>query len=68
VVIVNSIVELSVARIGPGVYVNALNDEVADGVRRAYAAPKFDHLTAVEDAVDPHDVFHLNHKIVPSGS
>jgi hypothetical protein len=58
------------ARLDPfasGAYVNTLNDEGAAGVRRAYSAAKRARLTAVKDAYDPDNVFHLNHNIVPSG-
>jgi FAD/FMN-containing dehydrogenase len=51
-----------------GVYVNALSDEGAAGVRRAYTAPKLARLAAVKRAVDPENVFHLNHNIVPAGN
>ena len=51
-----------------GAYVNALGDEGAAGVRRAYSAPQRERLTAVKDAYDPDNVFHLNHNIVPSKS
>jgi FAD/FMN-containing dehydrogenase len=50
-----------------GAYVNALGDEGAAGVRRAYSAPQRTRLTAVKDTYDPDNVFHLNHNIVPSG-
>jgi FAD/FMN-containing dehydrogenase len=50
-----------------GAYVNALSDEGAAGVRRAYSEAKRARLTAVKDAYDPHNIFHLNHNIVPSG-
>ncbi len=50
-----------------GAYVNALSDEGASGVRRAYSEAKLAHLTAVKDAYDPENVFHLNHNIAPSG-
>jgi FAD/FMN-containing dehydrogenase len=50
-----------------GAYVNALGDEGSAGVRRAYSAPQRARLTAVKDAYDPYNVFHLNHNIVPSG-
>jgi FAD/FMN-containing dehydrogenase len=50
-----------------GAYVNALGDEGAAGVRRAYSAPQRARLTAVKDAYDPDNVFHLNHNIAPSG-
>jgi FAD/FMN-containing dehydrogenase len=51
-----------------GVYVNALSDDGADGVRRAYPPGLLDRLTALKDAVDPGNVFHLNHNIAPSRS
>jgi FAD/FMN-containing dehydrogenase len=50
-----------------GAYVNALSDEGAAGVRRAYSEAKRTRLTAVKDAYDPENVFHLNHNIAPSG-
>jgi FAD/FMN-containing dehydrogenase len=50
-----------------GAYVNALSDEGAEGVRRAYPDSQRARLTAVKDAYDPDNVFHLNHNIVPSG-
>jgi len=58
------------ARIEPfacGAYVNALSDEGASGVRRAYSAAKLARLTSLKDAYDPDNVFHLNHNIVPTG-
>jgi FAD/FMN-containing dehydrogenase len=48
-----------------GVYVNALGDEGAAGLRRAYPAAKLARLTAVKNAYDPLNVFHLNHNIRP---
>jgi FAD/FMN-containing dehydrogenase len=57
------------ARIEPfacGAYVNALNDEGASGVRRAYSAAKLARLTSLKDTYDPDNVFHLNHNIAPS--
>jgi hypothetical protein len=57
------------ARLEPfaaGAYVNALSDEGASGVRRAYSRAKRARLTAVKDAYDPDNVFHLNHNIVPT--
>jgi FAD/FMN-containing dehydrogenase len=50
-----------------GAYVNTLSDEGPSGVRRAYSAAKRARLTAVKDAYDPENVFHLNHNIAPSG-
>jgi FAD/FMN-containing dehydrogenase len=50
-----------------GAYVNTLSDEGASGVRRAYSDAKRARLTAVKDAYDPDNVFHLNHNIAPSG-
>lgn len=61
----------SAARLEPfasGAYVNALADEGAAGVRRAYPAAKLRRLTALKDAVDPDNVFHLNQNIAPSAS
>jgi FAD/FMN-containing dehydrogenase len=49
-----------------GAYVNALSDDGADGVHRAYSPAKLARLTALKDAVDPDNVFHLNHNIAPS--
>jgi FAD/FMN-containing dehydrogenase len=49
-----------------GVYVNVLSDDGAEGVRRAYPARKLARLTAVKDAYDPDNVFHLNQNIPPS--
>jgi FAD/FMN-containing dehydrogenase len=50
-----------------GAYVNALSDEGASGVRRAYSEAKRARLTAVKDAYDPDNAFHLNHNIAPTG-
>ena len=49
-----------------GAYVNALSDEGAAGVRRAYPEAKLARLTAVKDAYDPGNVFRRNHNIAPS--
>jgi FAD/FMN-containing dehydrogenase len=49
-----------------GAYVNTLSDEGAAGVRRAYSDAKRARLTAVKDAYDPDNVFHLNHNIAPT--
>lgn len=49
-----------------GAYVNALSDEGARGVRRAYSAAKRARLTEVKDAYDPNNVFNRNHNIVAS--
>ena len=57
------------ARLDPfamGAYVNALSDEGASGVHRAYSDAKRARLTAVKDAYDPDNVFHLNHNITPT--
>jgi FAD/FMN-containing dehydrogenase len=59
----------SAARLGPfasGAYVNALTDEGAAGVTRAYPPAKLARLTALKDAWDPGNVFHLNHNIPPT--
>jgi FAD/FMN-containing dehydrogenase len=49
-----------------GAYVNVLNDEGGAGVRRAYPPAKLARLTAVKDAYDSDNVFHLNQNIPPS--
>ena len=49
-----------------GVYVNALSDEGAEGVRRAYSPEKLAKLVALKTAYDPHNVFHLNQNIQPN--
>jgi FAD/FMN-containing dehydrogenase len=49
-----------------GDYVNTLTDEGQAGVRRAYPPEKLARLTAVKDAWDPDNVFHLNHNIRPT--
>ncbi|HYJ67922.1 MAG TPA: FAD-binding oxidoreductase [Nocardioidaceae bacterium] len=49
-----------------GLYVNAMSDEGAGGVRRAYSAEKRARLTALKDAYDPTNAFHLNPNITPS--
>jgi FAD/FMN-containing dehydrogenase len=57
------------ARLDPfaaGAYVNTLSDEGTAGVRRAYPDAKRARLTAVKDAYDPDNVFHLNHNIAPT--
>ncbi|TXL60968.1 FAD-binding oxidoreductase [Aeromicrobium terrae] len=49
-----------------GVYVNSLTDEGVAGVRRAYSPEKLARLTALKDAWDPDNLFHLNQNIAPS--
>ena len=49
-----------------GAYVNALSDEGNEGVRRAYPPEKLARLTALKDAYDPGNVFHLNQNIRPT--
>ncbi|WP_138760620.1 FAD-binding oxidoreductase, partial [Modestobacter altitudinis] len=59
----------SAARLAPfatGAYVNVLGDEGAAGVRLAYTPAKLARLTALKDAWDPDNVFHLNQNIPPS--
>lgn len=50
-----------------GAYVNVLGDDGEAGLRRAYTAEKLARLTAVKDAYDPGNLFHLNQNIRPSG-
>jgi FAD/FMN-containing dehydrogenase len=49
-----------------GAYVNALSDDGAAGVSRAYPPAVLARLTALKDVVDPENVFHLNQNIRPS--
>ena len=51
-----------------GAYVNTLSDQGASGVRRAYSDAKLTCLTAVKDAYDPNNAFHLNHNIAPASN
>src|SRR6266508_1157310 len=44
-----------------GMYVNAMSDEGAAGLRQAYPEHKLARLVALKDAYDPDNVFHLNH-------
>jgi FAD/FMN-containing dehydrogenase len=54
-------------RFASGAYVNVLGDEGASGVVRAYPPQKLERLTALKDAYDPANFFHLNQNIQPSG-
>jgi FAD/FMN-containing dehydrogenase len=49
-----------------GMYVNAMSDEGAAGVARAYPPAKLARLRALKTAYDPDNVFHLNQNIEPS--
>ena len=49
-----------------GMYVNAMSDEGAAGVARAYSPAKLDRLRALKTAYDPDNVFHLNQNIEPA--
>jgi FAD/FMN-containing dehydrogenase len=51
-----------------GAYVNTLGDEGVQGIRRAYPAAKLARLTALKNAYDPANVFHLNENIRPSAA
>jgi FAD/FMN-containing dehydrogenase len=53
-------------RFASGAYVNALTDEGAAGVRRAYSAAKLARLVTLKDVYDPDNALHLNHNIAPS--
>lgn len=53
-------------RFASGAYVNVLGDDGVAGLRRAYSEEKLARLTAVKDAYDPANVFHLNQNIPPS--
>ena len=56
----------AIAPFASGAYVNALSDEGAEGVRRAYPVGKLARLVAVKDVYDPDNAFHLNQNIPPS--
>ncbi|MGW9631436.1 FAD-binding oxidoreductase [Agromyces sp. NPDC055520] len=49
-----------------GAYVNVLGDDGEAGIRRAYPHDQLARLTAVKDAYDPGNVFHLNQNIRPT--
>jgi FAD/FMN-containing dehydrogenase len=49
-----------------GMYVNAMSDEGAAGVARAYSPAKLARLRALKTAYDPDNVFHLNQNIEPA--
>ena len=49
-----------------GMYVNAMSDEGAAGVARAYPPAKLARLRTLKTAYDPDNVFHLNQNIKPT--
>jgi FAD/FMN-containing dehydrogenase len=49
-----------------GMYVNAMSDEGAVGVARAYPPAKLARLRTLKAAYDPDNVFHLNQNIEPA--
>ena len=49
-----------------GMYVNAMSDEGASGVARAYPPEKLARLRALKAAYDPDNVFRLNQNIPPA--
>jgi FAD/FMN-containing dehydrogenase len=49
-----------------GMYVNAMSDEGAAGVARAYSPAKLARLRALKAAYDPGNVFHLNQNVEPA--
>jgi FAD/FMN-containing dehydrogenase len=51
---------------GSGMYVNAMSDEGATGIERAYGRDKLARLRALKAAYDPDNVFHLNQNIPPA--
>ncbi len=53
-------------RFASGAYVNVLGDDGEAGIRRAYTNEKLARLTAIKDAHDPGNLFHLNQNIRPS--
>ena len=57
----------ALAPFSKGVYVNALDDEGQDGVRRAYPAAKLARLAELKHRYDPDNAFHLNQNVQPAG-
>ena len=55
----------SLDRYASGMYVNAMSDEGAAGVARAYPAGKLARLRKLKTAYDPDNVFHLNQNVEP---
>ncbi len=51
-----------------GMYVNAMSDEGAAGVARAYSPAKLARLRELKTTYDPDNVFHLNQNIEPAES
>lgn len=51
-----------------GAYVNALSDDGAAGVHRAYPGEHLERLRALKRRYDPGNVFRLNHNIAPAGA
>ena len=49
-----------------GMYVNAMSDEGATGVARAYPPAKLARLRALKAVYDPENVFHLNQNVSPA--
>ena len=58
--------DAALAPFSKGVYVNALDDEGQDGVRRAYPAAKLARLAELKHRYDPDNAFHLNQNIQPA--
>ena len=56
----------TLAPFATGMYVNAMSDEGAAGVARAYSPAKLARLRALKTAYDPDNVFHLNQNIKPA--
>ena len=56
----------AIAPFSNGVYVNALDNEGQDGVRRAYPAAKLARLAELKRRYDPDNAFHLNQNIEPA--
>ena len=50
--------------LGGGRWLNYLGDDQNDAIRSAYG-PNYDRLVDVKRRLDPQNVFHLNHNIVP---
>ncbi|RXZ70778.1 FAD-binding oxidoreductase [Agromyces albus] len=57
----------TLGRFASGAYVNVLGNDGDAGIRRAFSEENLRRLTAVKDAYDPGNLFHLNQNIRPSG-
>jgi hypothetical protein len=50
----------------PGIYVNAVGEDVAQEIRLAYRTQTYDRLVALKNKYDPTNFFRLNPNIKPT--